>query len=88
MSGIPPLLLSGLAQPAGGFLAVFCNAVAQGVHQAEVKLRKDIALLSKWPPVPQRRCVVPFIKRHLASVVVRLKALRYDGLRQRQCEDQ
>ena len=63
-------------------------AIPRFVHPAEFVLRTDMALLGEWPPVPQLRCIVIFKISFNASVVVRLKALRCDGLRDRQCEDQ
>lgn len=48
---------------------------------AEAVLRTDMALLGEWSPVLQRRRVVVFYICVHASLEVRLKALRCDGLR-------
>ena len=81
-------LLGGLATPADGFLVVSGNAVALGVHNAEPELRLGMALLCEWLQVLQRRCVVFPVICGIANLVVRLKALRCDGLRQRYRKDQ
>ena len=80
-------LLSGLTIPAEGFRIVFGNAVALSVHMAEPELPIGMALFGEWPKVLQYRCKVTFYICGKASLEVRLKALRCDGLRHHKRED-
>ena len=81
-------LLRCLAIPKGGFCKILDDTVALAVHPTELALFTGIALLGKWPPVPQRRRIVSFVIGVPSRFAVWLKALRCDGLRYRNCEDQ